>query len=394
MNATPQQPRTDAAVAEARAIIELCIQGSEANDRDDLIRKLTTARTALARHPGPATVRDAASECIRALESLKIDLRTRRTTLADPGRAARLRAELDRARNHFEDFQTRSREWPQLLGEGFSAMSSDAEFALRTRARQVIAEAEESIEANDPKKNSEAFDAWLRHRLAVEADDVYSLLLERSRRVAAQLGEQLDAPPPRVESVPVTAPDRLVAELQARPASSGGNPPAGTRMIGILMPTYGGIMMAIVLSRFLGLNMPGWVIAVCAVVGAAGLGGAALSGERKRQLDRRRGDAKSTLRGMIDEYQLAMSKQIRDATRLLQGDLRKAATTVVNTRASEFTDQLDAAREAADTARNASADLSDISDDLESVAELQARARRLIDSPPEGRGERILKTVS
>lgn len=394
MNATPQQPRNDAAVAEARAIIELCIQGSEANDRDDLIRKLTTVRTALARHPGPATVRDSASECIRALESLKIDLRTRRTTLADPGRAARLRAELDRARNHFEDFQTRSREWPQLLGEGFSAMSSDAEFALRTRARQVIAEGEESIEANDPKKNGEAFDGWLRHRLAIEADDVYALLLERSRRVAAQLGEQLDAPPPRIESIPVAAPDRLVGELQARPASGGGNSPAGTKVLGILMPTYGGVMMAIVLSRFLGLNMPGWVIAVCAVVGAVGLGGAALSGERKRQLDRRRGDAKSTLRGMIDEYQMAMSKQIRDATRLMQGDLRKAATAVVNTRASEFTDQLDAAREAADTARNASADLSDISDDLESVAELQARARRLIDTPPEGRGERILKTVS
>ncbi|MGD9989806.1 hypothetical protein [Pseudonocardia sp.] len=393
MNATPQKPRDDAAAVEARAIIELCIQGSEANDRDDLIRKLTTVRTALARHPGPATVRDAASECIRALESLKIDLRTRRTTLADPGRAARLRAELDRARSHFEDFQTRSREWPQLLGEGFSAMSSDAEFALRTRARQVIAEAEESIDANDPKKNGDAFDKWLRHRLAIEADDVYSLLLERSRRVATQLGEQLDAPPPRIESIPVAAPDRLVGELQARPAA-GGATPAGTKLLGILMPTYGGVMMAIVLSRFLGLNMPGWVIAVCAVVGAAGLGGAALSGERKRQLDRRRGDAKSTMRGMIDEYQMAMSKQIRDATRLLQGDLRKAATTVVNTRASEFTDRLDAAREAADTARNASADLSDISDDLESVAELQARARRLIDTPPEGRSERILKTVS
>lgn len=393
MNATPQAPRPDAAVAEARAIIELCIQGSEANDRDDLIRKLTTARTALARHPGQATVRDAAAECVRALESLKIDLRSRRTELADPGRAARLRAELDRARSHFDDFQTRSREWPQLLGEGFSALSSDAEFTLRTRARTLITEGEESIEANDPKKASEAFDAWLRHRLAVEADEVYGLLLDRSRRVASQLGEQLGAPPHRVESVPVTPPDRLVGELNARKAENGGNPPAPARMLGVLMPTYGGVMMAIVLSRFLGLQLPGWVIGVAAGVGALALGGAAMSGERKRQLDRRRGDAKSMLRSMMDEYQMSMSKQIRDAARLLQHDLRRAATAVVNTRATEFTDQLDAAREAADSARNASSDLSDISDDLESVAELQGRARRLLDNPPEGR-ERILNAVS
>jgi len=393
MNATPHPPRADAAVGEAKAIIELCIQGSEANDRDDLIRKLTTARTALSRHPGPATVRDAAAECIRALESLKIDLRTRRTELSDPGRTARLRAELDRARTHFEDFQTRSREWPQLLGEGFSALSSDAEFALRTRARTVIAEGEESIESSDPKKTSETFDGWLRHRLAVEADDVYSLLLERSRKIAAQLGEQLGAPAERVDSLPVTPPDRLVGELKARKSESGGNPPAPARMLAIMMPTYGGVMMAIVLSRFIGVTLPGWVIGVCAGVGAVALGGAALSGERKRQLDRRRGDAKSMLRGMMDEYQMAMSKQIRDATRLLQSDLRRAATNAVNTRAAEFTDRLDAAREAADTARNASSDLSDISDDLESVAELQARARRLLDGPPEGR-ERILNAVS
>lgn len=397
MNATPQAKRPDPIVSEVRELISLTIQGAEANDRDDLVRKLTSARTALTRNPSPATARDGAAEVIRALESIRIDLRTRRTLLSDPGRAARLRAELDRARSQFDRFQARSREWPTILGEGFSALTSDAEFALRTKARAIIAEGEESIDSSDPKKTADSFAQWLRDRLAVEADEIYATLLVGARRVADQVAAQLEAPAHEIRSVPVTAPHRLVAELPERKGSSSGATPGASKVLSIFMPAYGGIMMAIVLSRFLGLQLPGWVIGLCALVGAVLLGGAALLGERKRQLDRRRGDAKSALRSTIDEYQLAMSKQIRDATRIMQHNLRRAATAVVAERAAAVTDRLDEARESADSARTASADLNDIADDLDSVDQLQQRAKQVLTArtgregePPSGR---ILRPV-
>ena len=403
MNATPQAPGQNPRVpnplvSEARELLTLCTQGAEANDRDDLIRKLTAARTNLNHDPSPATVRAAATEVIRALESLKIDLRTRRTQLADPGRAARLRAELDRARSHFDGFQTRSREWPSILGEGFAGLTSDADFALRTKARAVIADAEERIDAGDPKRTAEEFGRWLRDRLAIEADDIYAMLLDNARRIAGLVGAQLEAPAHDIRSVPVVAPQRLVAELPVRKGSAGSSTPGASKMLGILMPTYGGIMMAVVASRFLGLALPGWVIAVMAGVGAAALGGTALMGERKRQLDRRRNEAKSAMRATVDEYQLAMSKQIRDAARFMQHDLRKSATAAVGERAAAMTAQLDEARESADRARTTSADLKDISDDLDSVDQLQQRAKRLM-AAPSGRNdgeppaERILRPV-
>jgi hypothetical protein len=395
MSAAPPAPGPGAVVAEARELVDLCLQGAEVNDRDDLTRRLSAARRALRGTPSRDAVRDAASEVVRALDSLRIDLRTRRVALADPGHAARLRAELDRARTRFDDFQARCREWPQLLGEGFAALSSDAEFALRSRARAVIAEGEESIHAGDPKKTGATFDRWLRDRLAAEADATYALLLDRARQVAHRVAAQLQTPAHPLTSLRVTPPDRLVAELPARQPSATGRPAGPARMLGIVMPTYGGIMMAIVMSRILNLRLPGWLLVTCAIVGAAALGGAAIAGERKRQLDRRRSDAKAVLRATVEEYQLSMGKQIRDAARMLQHDLRRAGTAMATERSGAVTAELDAAREAVETVRAATANLTDIADDLDSVAQLQDRAQRLLRAlPAPGSRKPALDTVA
>lgn len=75
MNTTTDGPQT----ARARELVDLVMQGAEVNERPDLIRRLTAARHALA-----GAVRAAAGQVLRALESVEIDLRSRRTMLTDP----------------------------------------------------------------------------------------------------------------------------------------------------------------------------------------------------------------------------------------------------------------------------------------------------------------------
>jgi hypothetical protein len=400
MNAT-ERPGPGDDIAGARDLVALTLQGAEANERPDLISRLTAARHGLI-GPTPqgrqAAVRTAAGEAERALESLEIDLRCRQAMLSDPGRTVWLRAEQDRARHRLEDFQARSREWPMVLGEGFADIHANVESHVLARVRGVLTDADEAIAAQDPTKNRDRLDSWLGERLAAEARTTYTLLHNGARRVAAQLADQLDLPgPPAHATLPVTPPDQLVAELPGRePAAVPSS--LAVRMLTVVMPTYGGLMMALVLPRFAGLVLPGWLVAVCAVLGALSMGGAAVMVERQRQLDRRRSEANLVVRATVEQFQLALIKQTRDAVRVLQRDLRRAATAAVTRRISDLSATLDTARTAADTAGRASAELSDIGEDLNSVNELRDRARSLLHPHPQAAAaqpirERVLKAV-
>jgi len=148
-------------------------------------------------------------------------------------------------------------------------------------------------------------------------------------------------------------------------------------LLTVLLPGYSGIVITLLLSRLLGLHLPGWMIAVCAVVGALALAGAKASGERKRQLDRRRADAAKAMRGTADEFQLALAKQLRDAVRVLEHDLRRATAATVTQLAPSIAEELDTIRATTETAQRAPAELAAIAVDLDTVAELRNRGLEL-----------------
>jgi hypothetical protein len=143
------------------------------------------------------------------------------------------------------------------------------------------------------------------------------------------------------------------------------------------MPSYGGIMMAVVGTRLLGFQVPGWALAVGAAVGALALGGAALSGERKRGLDRRRGEARTAVRGMVDEFQMALGKQVRDAARAANTHLRRDTTAAFNRMEEDAAAQLTSAKAAVDGLARLPADVADVDDDIATVRDLRRRADAL-----------------
>jgi len=398
-----REPQPATQLDAARDLVEETMQGAEVNDRPDLLSRLRAAAAALAApsaeaHPDP--VRFAAAQALRALNSLEADLRARRAMLADPGRAARLRAELADAQARHERFSAATREWQYVLGDGFASVTADAEFHLRTRVRAVLTTAEAALLSGDPAKNREAFQAWLHERLATEAAATYRRLLTGAERVAAAVATHLDLPAPhRLGTPALTPPRRLVAELPTREPAPHNRAPVPARLLTVLMPAYGGIMMTLVLSRVLGLALPGWFIGGCAVVGALTLGGAALSGERGRQRDQRRTEASAAVRLLVEEYQLVLAKQLRDGARELQQELRRVTTETVTRTGGALGGELEAAKANADIVRDASAELGNITEDLGNLNDLRARARALlgplpVPAAPAVQGERPLRLVT
>ncbi|TWF79070.1 hypothetical protein FHX44_114996 [Pseudonocardia hierapolitana] len=214
--------------------------------------------------------------------------------------------------------------WQQVLSDGMAAASSDVDFDLRCRVRAAIADAEGVVEASDPRRDWNDLDTWLRARLAYEGEQTVALLADRTAEVTAALERELGGEPlPR--PAPAEPPD-LFGHLPARDAPRGVRRPLATRSRSLVMSAYGGLMMALILPRFAGVSLPVWVIVAGALATALLLGGATLTGERKRQLETSRTRAKSRVRHYADAFLLVATKATRDGLRRTQQHLRDECT--------------------------------------------------------------------
>ncbi|GAA1326306.1 hypothetical protein [Pseudonocardia xinjiangensis] len=210
--------------------------------------------------------------------------------------------------------------WQQVLSDGFAAVSSDVDFDLRTRVRLTVAEAERVVDENDPATSWDAVEAWLRERLDYEGRRTRALLTARTAEVASALAADLGGAPLRPVHPP-EVPD-LFDHLPPREPPTGRRRPLAARGRSLVMSGYGGLMMALVLPRFAGIDLPVWIVVGGALLAAVLMGGAALSGERKRQLDARRARAKALVRHCADGFLLGAGKYTRDTIRAAQQQLR------------------------------------------------------------------------
>ena len=363
--------------ADLQQLVHLVLQGAEANERPDLVRRMRAAADAVVDPPAAgADAAAVATTVVRALRSLEIDLRTRRAALSDPGRGARLAAESHHAQTRLRRFQERAAKWPRLLGDALSAADSDLEYAVQSRLRALLDEGTALIGSGG--KRGEDLERWLHERLVTEVEACHRALRSAAGAVAGQIAASLEltAPVPPV-TLALEPPAELVAQLLRRPPATADRQPLSARLLGIVMPTYSGMMVALVLPRLFGLRLPVWLIAVVAVAGAVGMGGAAVAGERQRQLSRRNAETVGELRSRVDAFRMAVGKQVRDGVRGIEQQLHAAVGEAVTRQTRRLTAAAESSRGVAEDGERTGQALTDIDVDLESVHELQARALRL-----------------
>jgi hypothetical protein len=343
--------------SERDEIVRLVLEGAEANARPDLARRLRAAGTTEV----PAAIE-------RALESLEVDLRSRRAALVEPGRGARLDAESRHAERRRRGFEEHAARWPRQLGDALSAVDSDFDYSAQMRLRSLVEEGTSRIEAGDESGS------WLRDRLASEAGELQQTLRSATAEVAERLATTLDLSVPAPTTTITLDPPAAPGPRPGRPD----RPPLAPRLLGVVMPTYGGMMIAVVLPRVFGLAMPLWLTVAAGLLGALTMGGAALAGERQRQAGRRNAEAIGDLRSAVDAFRMTVSKQARDAVRAIEQELHAAVGDAVRQRTRRLSAEAAAMRDRATECRRPEQALKDIETDLDSVRELRLRARKLV----------------
>lgn len=307
--------------------------------------RILLALTGFDRHPAWRDVLDADLDRLRAVGAtvapfgVSVDMHRRAVAAGDlelaaasgiPALARRLDDIAEQAAPHPtrrpRTAPDRAR-WQQVLADGMAAASSDVDFDLRSRVRAAVADAEGVVEGANPARDWNDIEAWLRARLSYEAEQTFALLAARTADVATALerelgGKRLPRPAP-------TEPPDLLGHLPPRDAPRGARRSVAARGRSLVMSGYGGLMMALILPRLAGVHLPPWVVVAGALTTALLLGGATLSGERKRQLETSRTRAKSRVRQISDAYTLLTTKATKDGLRTTHQRLRNECASIM-----------------------------------------------------------------
>jgi hypothetical protein len=339
------------------------------------LRRLLTAEVVEGRQA--RRVRMATDEVLVACEQFAATFRAERDALADPARAQRIAAEIERSRARAAALRDRAARWQQTLNDGVADLVSDIEYDLRDRLRAVVTDAEAALEDTDPAKTWEQFAPWLHQQVSAGVSTNVVWAEERTRwlaeQVAAHFAEDGEGvlPPVTVGATPDgsgLAADPVVM-LAAPDHEKFGV--AQSLMIG-MRGSYGGVLMIGMLTTIAGMAL----LNPFSVGAGLLLGSKTLVDERKRALRRRQAEAKQAVRRHVDDVTFQAGKNSRDMLREVQRTLRDHFTTTAEELERSLAATADAARAVeADGAKRA-ARLADVEAELERVEHLAERARR------------------
>ncbi len=276
-------------------------------------------RDELAARAERASLNRLSSELAEMLDHLESQLRTELAVLDDPEESAKLVRGLETAKEKADRLRGQASRWQQTLNDGSTDLSGDIEFDLRARFRDLVRDAEESLEKVDPAKTWEEFEPWLSKQASGAITANYTLLHERVMSLAQQVATHFDTD--QQDIVQHLSIEDLTTgnfEFDLKPAFKVDRVSPINNAMSALRGTTGGMMM---LSIFAG--MAGVAIAAPAVLGVGAIMGRKMAkDERARQLLQRRMMAKQAVRKYTDDLIFVAGKDSRDTLRRITRQLR------------------------------------------------------------------------
>jgi len=263
--------------------------------------------------------RAAANDVVSITAQLAAGMRAELEVCEDPEQAERLVAELEQARQRADDLRDLNSRWSLLLNDGIADLSADVDYDLRDRMRVIVREAEKALDDADPKKTWDQFSAQLEEQAAAAVAANYLWATERARSLAGQVADLFEEDGAR--ALPKLRRARAaVPELKVEIERPGGGEKfgVGQRAFVGLRGGYMGTLMAGMASTFMGMTLLNPFSAAAGLL----MGGKMVHDESKRLLDRRRMEAKNTVRRYVDDVTFQVGKQSRDMLRYVQRDLR------------------------------------------------------------------------
>jgi hypothetical protein len=363
-HADAAKSQDDAAKAQAEAVMD---ESGFKPLVDYLLRKVVAQSDELDR-------RSTSHDVLSISEQLAAGMKAELSALEDPEQSAALVENLTRAKARADELKQRSSRWQITLNDGVADLQSDIEYDLRDRLRTIGREAEQLIDDGDPAEVWEQFSDWFHQQVSSAASANFVWAAERARWLAGQVvehfaeGAEIAMPELRFDDEGIAG---KVDPLEQPEAEKFG---IGNKLFTGMRGGYGGMLMIGMATTIAGLGMLNPLS-----IGAGLLfGGKTLRDEKKRMLQKRRGDAKTAVRKHIDEVTFQVGKDSRDMLRRTQRQLRDHFSAL----AEEMSTSLSASVQAAQSAVKTSSSererrIRDLKAELSRIDGLAKRARAL-----------------
>lgn len=348
----------DAAVMEESGYRELV---------DFLLRKVVAQSDDLDR-------RSTSQDVLAVAEQIGSGMRAELAVQENPERLEALVMELTRAKSRADELKQRSSRWQITLNDGAQDLQSDIEYDLRDRLRSIGREAEQLIDDADPAEVWDQFAEWFHQQVSSAASANFVWAAERARWLATKVAEHF------AEGADIALPDlRFDDQGMAGKVNPLVQPEVEKTGIGSTLYTgarggYGGMLMIGMATTVAGIGL------LNPISLGAGLlfGTKTVRDERKRQLERRRADAKTAVRKHIDEVTFQVGKDSRDMLRLSQRQLRDHFSALAEEVSTSIAGSVSAAQNAVKTtASDRERRIKDLKAELARIDGLAERARKL-----------------
>ncbi len=314
--------RIDAELLPASSVLRLHAVSTEdrqLNTESGFPALVTFLRDRVVGRAGQLANRAASNDVVTITAQLAAGLRAELAACADPDQARQLVAELEQAKQRAADLRDRSARWHQVLNDGIADLNADVDYDLKDRMRAIVREGEVLLDGTDPAKAWDQLAQQVEDQAAAAAAANFVWASERARWLAGQVAELFAEDGARsLPRLPTSSgpslPD-LIGEMETPGGEKFG---AGQRMFIGLRGGYMGTLMAGMYSTFMGLTLLNPFSAAAGLL----MGGKMMRDESRRLLDRRRMEAKNTVRRYVDDVSFQVGKQSRDMLRQVHRELR------------------------------------------------------------------------
>jgi GTPase Era involved in 16S rRNA processing len=317
--------------------------------------------------------RSTSHDVLSVAEQLSAGMKAELSILEDPDKVNALVEDLTKAKARADELKQRSSRWQITLNDGVADLQSDIGYDLRDRLRTIGREAEQLIDDSDPAEVWDQFSDWFHQQISSAASANFVWAAERARWLAAQVAEHF------AEGADIAMPELrfddegIAGKVDPLLQPEVENLTRGGQLLTGMKGGYGGMLMFGMLGTLAGL--PIFAGAPAGVL----LGIKAVRDEKKRLLQKRRGDAKNGVRKHIDEVTFQVGKDSTDMLRRTQRQLRDHFSALAEEMSTSIAASVQAAHNALKT-NTAGRDkrIKDLKAELARIDGMAQRAKALV----------------
>ncbi len=266
-------------------------------------------------------------------------LRTELGVIDDPTRLADTIDRLDHTNRQLELLKSAHARWSVVLNDRFTDLTNDVNHQFRTTMRALLRDADGEFEQASSDDQWKALAVALQARLAQLVGDVFQRIDDGAadtRRAIAELIRDEDSPSPAVSYGPASLDLDALMATEARSSAGGdrrsvaevGNVDRG---LNVVRGAYGGVAVLGILGHLLPAAAGMVLLSNPFAIGVGvAFGAKHLRDQRRKRIAGDRQKARAAFKSAVDQLQQEISKEITDAIRAAQRDLRDGFAQRIN----------------------------------------------------------------